>query len=120
VHRRLRRQYLIGTGQLPGVTSTDHAELVAARRRISELEAEVQIHRRAAELTYPAMPPTVIAERIGWIWLIRVLSARVVQLRPAVFAAGPGFSDGVCGRGRCTVRFVVSASSAAGEFRPGP
>ena len=27
-----RRQYLIDSGQLPGVTSTDHAELVATRR----------------------------------------------------------------------------------------
>ncbi len=44
------RQHLIDTGQLPGVTSTDHAELVAARRRIAELEAEVEIHRRVAEL----------------------------------------------------------------------
>jgi hypothetical protein len=32
--------------RLPGVTSTDHAELTAARRRIAELE----IHRRAIEL----------------------------------------------------------------------
>ncbi|MEH0955316.1 transposase [Micromonospora sp. CPCC 205554] len=31
-----RRQDLIDTGQLPGVTSTDQAELVAARRRITE------------------------------------------------------------------------------------
>jgi transposase-like protein len=37
------RQRLIDTGQLPGITSTDHAELVAARRRIAELEAEVEI-----------------------------------------------------------------------------
>jgi transposase-like protein len=38
-----RRQQLINTGQLPGITSTDQAELVAARRRIAELEAEVEI-----------------------------------------------------------------------------
>jgi len=43
-------QELIDTGQLPGTTSTDNAELVAARRRIAELEAEVAVHRRAAEL----------------------------------------------------------------------
>lgn len=29
-----RRQQLIDRGQLPGITSTDHAELVAARKRI--------------------------------------------------------------------------------------
>lgn len=42
-----RRQELIDTGQLPGTTSSDNAELVAARRRIAELETEVAIHRRA-------------------------------------------------------------------------
>jgi putative transposase len=33
-----RRQERIDTGQMPGVTSTDQSELVAARRRIAELE----------------------------------------------------------------------------------
>jgi hypothetical protein len=32
-----RRQQLIDSGQLPGMTSSDHAELVAARKRIVEL-----------------------------------------------------------------------------------
>src|SRR3954467_11497197 len=36
-----RRQELIDTGQLPGTTSSDNAELVAARRRIAELVTEV-------------------------------------------------------------------------------
>jgi transposase len=48
---------MIDTGQLPGATSTDHVELVAARRRIAELEAEVQIHRRAAELLTQVVVP---------------------------------------------------------------
>jgi hypothetical protein len=39
------RQRLIDTGQLPGITSTDHAELVPVHRRIAEPEAEVEIHR---------------------------------------------------------------------------
>jgi transposase len=52
-----RRQHLIDTGQLPGITSSDHAELVAARRRIAELEAELTIHRRSAELLAKVMPP---------------------------------------------------------------
>ena len=51
------RQRLIDTGQLPGITSTDHAELVAARRRIAELEADVEIHRRAAELLKEVVAP---------------------------------------------------------------
>ncbi|MEU9331465.1 transposase [Streptomyces canus] len=45
-----RRQHLIDTGQLPGTNSTDQSELAAARKRIAELEAELAIHRRAAEL----------------------------------------------------------------------
>lgn len=45
-----RHQHLIDTGQLPGTNSTDQSELAAARKRIAELEAELAIHRRAAEL----------------------------------------------------------------------
>jgi transposase len=52
-----RKQYLIDSGQLPGLSSSDHAELVAARRRIVELEAELAIHRRAAELLGDVVPP---------------------------------------------------------------
>jgi hypothetical protein len=35
---------------LPGTTSGDLSELAAARKRIAELEAELAIHHRAAEL----------------------------------------------------------------------
>ena len=52
-----RRQHLIDTGQLPGTTSAENAELIAARRRIAELETEVAIHRRAAELLGEVVPP---------------------------------------------------------------
>ncbi|MEV0734239.1 IS3 family transposase [Polymorphospora sp. NPDC050346] len=52
-----RRQELIDTGQVPGVTSADQAELVAARRRIAELETELAVHRRAAELLKEVVPP---------------------------------------------------------------
>jgi transposase len=52
-----RRQQLIDSGQIPGMTSTDHAELVAARKRIAELESELAIHRRAAELLGDVVPP---------------------------------------------------------------
>ncbi|MDQ0595691.1 transposase [Streptomyces canus] len=45
-----RRQHLIDTGQLPGTNSSDLSELAAARKRITELEAELAVHRRAAEL----------------------------------------------------------------------
>ena len=52
-----RRQELIDTGQMPGVTSTDQVELVAARRRIAELETELAVHRRATELLKEVVPP---------------------------------------------------------------
>ena len=52
-----RRQQLIDSGQLPGMTSGDHAELVAARKRIAELEAELAVHRRATELLGDVVPP---------------------------------------------------------------
>jgi transposase-like protein len=45
-----RRQERIDQGVEPGLTSGERAELVAARRRIRELEAELAIHRKAAEL----------------------------------------------------------------------
>ncbi|PSK64807.1 hypothetical protein B0E53_03261 [Micromonospora sp. MH33] len=52
-----RRQELIDTGQMPGVSSAEQAELVAARRRIAELETELAVHRRAAELLKEVVPP---------------------------------------------------------------
>jgi transposase-like protein len=45
-----RRQEQIDTGQVPGMSSKDRDELVAARRRIAEPETELAVHRRAAEL----------------------------------------------------------------------
>ena len=44
------RQELIDRGELPGLSSVEREELRAARRRISEFEAELAVHRRAAEL----------------------------------------------------------------------
>ena len=52
-----RKQQLIDSGQLPGLTSTGHAELVAARKRIAELENELAIHRRATELPGDVVSP---------------------------------------------------------------
>jgi transposase len=39
--------------------------------------------------TYPTMPSTVIAERIGWTHSIRTLSGRVAQLRPMYLPPDP-------------------------------
>lgn len=52
-----RRQELIDTGQAPGLSSSEKSELAAARRRISELETELAIHRRSTELLKEAVHP---------------------------------------------------------------
>jgi transposase-like protein len=44
------RQDRIDRGLEAGVSSAEKAELVAARKRIRELEAELAVHRRATEL----------------------------------------------------------------------
>ena len=45
-----RRQARIDVGLEPGMTTAEHAELVALRKRVGELETELAIHRRATEL----------------------------------------------------------------------
>ena len=45
-----RHQDRIDQGLEAGLTSVERAELLSARRRIHELETELAIHRRAAEL----------------------------------------------------------------------
>lgn len=45
-----RRQERIDQGLEVGLASAERAELFAARRRIRELEIELAIHRKAAEL----------------------------------------------------------------------
>jgi transposase-like protein len=52
-----RRQEQIDTGVRLGVSSADHAELISARRRIAQLESELAVARRAAELLREAVPP---------------------------------------------------------------
>ncbi len=44
-----RKQELIDTGQLPGLSRTEQSELSAAKKRIRELENEVAILKRARE-----------------------------------------------------------------------
>jgi transposase-like protein len=45
-----RKQEAIDRGLAPGLSSTEQAELKAARRRIAELETELAVTRRANEL----------------------------------------------------------------------
>jgi transposase-like protein len=52
-----RNQHLIDTGRRDGVTSTDHKELIAARKRIAQLEADLAASQRAVELLKEAVPP---------------------------------------------------------------
>lgn len=44
------RQDRIDRGEIPGTSTTDHTELVRAKRRIRELEQELEIVKRAAKL----------------------------------------------------------------------
>jgi hypothetical protein len=53
----LRRQEQIDRGELPGPSSIEREELRAAKRRIRELETELAVHRRAAELLKESGPP---------------------------------------------------------------
>jgi transposase len=50
---------------------------------------EVEPRIRELLAAYPRMPATVIAERIGWTRSIRVLSARVAELRPVYLPPDP-------------------------------
>jgi transposase-like protein len=52
-----RRQEQIDRGLEPGLSTAERAELAAAKRRIRELEAELAVHRRAAELLKEASNP---------------------------------------------------------------
>jgi hypothetical protein len=47
----------IDTGHTPCLSSTDPAELIAAGKRIAELETELAIHRRSAELLAKVVSP---------------------------------------------------------------
>jgi transposase InsO family protein/transposase-like protein len=54
-----RRQHRIDQGLEPGLSSGERAELIAARQRIAQLESELKIARRAAELLKDVKPPKV-------------------------------------------------------------
>jgi transposase len=52
-----RRQERIDRGLEPGLRTEEQAALAAAKRRIRELEAELAVHRRAAELLKETSAP---------------------------------------------------------------
>ncbi len=58
------RLVLVGTTDVnlrkelePGLATAEKAELSAAKRRITELETELAVHRRASELLGKVVPP---------------------------------------------------------------
>ncbi len=57
-------QHLVDTGRKAGVSSTDNAELAAARKRIAELETELEAARRANELLKAVVPPKGSTRRL--------------------------------------------------------
>jgi len=54
-----RRQERVDRGLEPGLGTAEQAELAVAKRRIRELEAELAVHRRAAELLKETNDPKV-------------------------------------------------------------
>lgn len=52
-----RKQDRIDRGEIVGLSTRERSELVAARRRINALEAELAAERRAKELLKEAVPP---------------------------------------------------------------
>ena len=58
-----RRQEAIDKGLVAGPTSTELAELAAARRRIAELETELAVARRAMALLREGVPPKAATRR---------------------------------------------------------
>jgi transposase-like protein len=58
-----RRQARIDAGLEAGLTTSEHGELVAAKRRIRELETELAIHRRATELLKEKSDPKAPTRR---------------------------------------------------------
>ena len=60
-----RRQERIDCGLEAGVSTLERAELAAAKRRIRELEAELAVHRRAAELLKETSDPKGGSRRLA-------------------------------------------------------
>jgi len=72
-----RRQHRIDRGLEPGLSSGERAELLAARRRIAQLETELKIALRAAELLKDVKPPKVRYAAI------RVMAAEKLPIQSA-------------------------------------
>jgi transposase len=97
--RRLRRAEKLSISEIARVRGISRNTVKAALRSDAAPRYERKpagsivdaVEPRIRELlrAYPTMPATVIAERIGWARSIRVLSARVAELRPAYLPPDP-------------------------------
>ena len=86
-----RRRERIDRGLEPGASPPERAELAAAKRRIRELEAELAVHRRAAEPLKPSVTHRDRGTQYGsWAFTRR---AREAGLLPSIGAAGTWFDN---------------------------
>ena len=69
---------------------------------------------------YPAMPSTVIAERIGWPYSVRTLSGRVAELRPAYLPPDPASRTAYAAGEIAQDDFWFPDVHGAGRVRAGP
>jgi transposase-like protein len=76
-----RRQQLIDSGRLLVLTSGEHGELVAARKRIAELETELAIDRRATELLSDDVTPR-------WFEAVAVMASEGLPVQTATRVLG--------------------------------
>jgi len=93
------------------------------RRAAGSIVDEVEPRIRELLQAFPTMPATVIAERIGWTRSIRVLSARVAELRPVYLPPDPASRTSyVAGEiAQCDLWFPpVTVSVGFGQIRRPP
>ena len=97
--RRLRRAEKLPVAQIARALGISRNTVYAAlasdappryeRTPVGSIVDAVEPRIRELLAAYPTIPATVIAERIGWTRSIRVLSARVAQLRSAYLPPDP-------------------------------
>ena len=97
--RRLRRSERMSISEIARVLGVSRNTVRGAlasdappryeRKPAGSIVDAVEPRIRELLKAYPTMPATVIAERIGWTRSIRVLSARVAELRPAYLPPDP-------------------------------
>jgi transposase len=97
--RRLYRSERVSISEIARVLGVSRNTVKAAlrsdgapryeRRPAGSLVDPFEPRIRELLQTYPTMPATVIAERVGWLYSIRTLSNRVGQLRPFYLPPDP-------------------------------